>query len=91
MPVCAFAPRGLELVEETVGPDSDPASVMAGCPSDKQLLGTGALIVQGGTEVVLDDVRPEPDLSGVTVTALEDQTGFSGQWFLRAHAICASY
>jgi hypothetical protein len=88
--VCANPPAGIELVTAAGEADSDPASVTATCPSGKNLLGTGAEIDGGGGQVVLDDVRPNAALTSATVTGLEDETGTTAQWFLRAHAICAS-
>jgi hypothetical protein len=93
--ICATSPPGLELVTETSDPASDPASVTATCPSGKNLLGTGAATIvgvgSGGSgQVVLDDVRPNALLTSVIVTAIEDETGFDGDWTLEAHAICAN-
>jgi hypothetical protein len=87
--VCADPPPGLQLVSATSDPDSDPAGVPASCPPGKNLLGTGAEINGGAGQVVLDDVRPNAQLTTVTATALEDETGTSNVWSVRAHAICA--
>jgi hypothetical protein len=86
--ICATSPAGLELVTETSDPASDPASVTATCPSGKNLLGMGAAIDSG--QLVLDDVRPNALLTSVIVTAIEDETGFDGDWTVQAHAICAN-
>jgi hypothetical protein len=86
---CATPPPGLQLVSATSDPDSDPAGVPASCPPGKNLLGTGAEINGGGGQVVLDDVRPNAQLTTVTATALEDETGTGSVWSVRAHAICA--
>ena len=62
-------------------------------PSDaggKNLLGTGGVIFGGPGEVVLDDLRPDALLTHVTVTGLEDENGFAGEWVAGAHAICAN-
>jgi hypothetical protein len=89
--VCASPPPGLELVSITGEPDSDSAAgITASCPSSKNLLGTGADIVNGGGEVVLDDVRPGPALTSVSVTGLEQETGSARTWSLSAFAICAN-
>ena len=40
--------------------------------------------------VLLDDVRPDLDLLGVTVNALEDEAGTSASWSVTAYAICAN-
>ena len=88
--VCANPPPGLELVQAVSDLGSDPASVTATCPSDKNLLGTGAAISSGFGEVVLDDVRPNAALTRTTVTALEDENGLATDWDLIAQSICAS-
>jgi hypothetical protein len=88
---CATPPPGLQLFSAEGDPDSEPASgVTATCPSGKNLLGTGAEIEGGLGQVVLDDLRPNALLTTVTVTGLEDETGYANDWFLRAHAICAN-
>jgi hypothetical protein len=89
--VCANPPPGLELVTVTADRDSDPASVTATCPSGKNLLGAAAEVDSGtGTNIVIDDLRPNALLTSVTVTGLEDQTGTQFDWAPRAHAICAN-
>jgi hypothetical protein len=88
--ICANTPPGLQEVIATSDPASDPAGVTATCPSGTTLLGTGAQIVDGQGQVVLDDLRPNALLTNVTVTGLEDENGFAGDWFLRSHAICAN-
>lgn len=96
--LCASAPPGLELVTAETEPDSDPASVTASCPAGKNLLGTGAELAGNVTspfqqsEVGLDDVRPNAALTSVFVTGLEDDlfSNPDGEWFVRAHAICAN-
>jgi hypothetical protein len=92
--VCADPPAGLELVTVAADPDSDPLSVTATCPAGKNLLGLGGEIDTGSSlsvgQVVMDDVRPSALLTSVTVTGIEDQTGFESDWAPRAHAICAS-
>jgi hypothetical protein len=87
---CANPPPGLELISATSPTSSSNKSVTATCPSGKNLLGTGAEIVGGLGQVVLDDLTPNDALSSVIVTGLEDGTGFAGEWFLRSYAICAN-
>jgi len=87
--ICADPPAGLERVSATSPFDSSNKSVTAPCPAGKRVLGTGAEINAGSGEVVLDDVRPNPGLTAVTVQALEDGTGKAGGWSVTATAICA--
>jgi hypothetical protein len=88
--VCANPPPGLELVTTLSDTDSDPSSVPATCPAGKNLLGTGAEIRGADGQVVLDDLRPSPQLQSTTVTGLEDGTGTTAPWRLIAYAICAN-
>jgi hypothetical protein len=39
----------------------------------------------------MDDLRPDAALKNVTVTGLEDETGFGFDWTVKAYAICANY
>jgi hypothetical protein len=89
-PICGVAPPGLELVVANSPSDSSDKSVTATCPAGKNLLGAGARISGGVGEVVIDDVAPNHALTGVLVTGLEDETGYSGTWAAHAYAICAS-
>jgi hypothetical protein len=59
-------------------------------PAGKNLVGTGAEIVGADGQVAFDDLRPSAALRSVTVTGLEDDTGTTALWLLRAHAICAN-
>ena len=88
--ICAAAPAGLELVTATSASSSVNKSVTATCPGGKRLLGSGAEIVGAFTQVLLDGQFPNPGLTAVTVNALEDETGTSGTWSLKAYAICAN-
>ena len=62
-------------------------SATATCPRGKQLLGGTGLVVNGGSDVVLDGIKPTEN--SVTVEAVEDATGHPGQWKVQATAICA--
>jgi hypothetical protein len=89
--VCATPPPGLERVAATSPLNSTVSrSVIATCPSDKNLLGTGAEIDGGLGQVVLDDLTPNAALTRTTVTGREDETGHAGAWSVRSYAICAN-
>jgi hypothetical protein len=45
-------------------------------------------VVNGGSDVVLDGIKPTAN--SVTVEAVEDATGHPGQWKVQATAICAN-
>jgi hypothetical protein len=81
---------GLERVVASNAFDSDEIQrVTATCPAGKNLLGTGGLIQGGLGQVVIDDLRPNATLTSVTVTGIEDENGFAGDWTPVAYAICA--
>jgi hypothetical protein len=88
--ICATPPAGLELVAAASDQDSVPASVTATCPAGKNLLGAAGQIPGGLGEVVMDDLRPNALLTSVTLTGLEDETGYASDWLLVAYAICAN-
>jgi hypothetical protein len=43
----------------------------------------------GDGDVLIDDIRPKSDLTGVIVSAREDETGTTASWQVNALAICA--
>ncbi len=89
--ICANPPPGLELVSAASPVNSlGWRSVVATCPSDKNLLGTGAEIDGGLGQVVLDDLTPNAALTSTTVTGREDETGHAAPWSVRSYAICAN-
>jgi hypothetical protein len=89
--VCASPLPGLQMVQATSASDSqNTKGATASCPTGKQLVGTGGEITGGLGEVVIDDVRPNPGLSRVTVTGFEDANGTAGNWHVDAYAICAN-
>ena len=40
---------------------------------------------------MIDDMRPNPALTSVTVSGFEDQDGYDRDWSVTAFAICVSY
>jgi hypothetical protein len=88
-PASAAVP-GLGTVFADSALDSRNKSVTAFCPPGKKLVGTGFVITsEWGGEILVTKVLPHSDLSGVTVSAVEDRTGFAPDWRLRALARCA--
>jgi hypothetical protein len=86
---------GYEVVRAATlsAPGESDVSAQADCPSGKKVIGAGGLVrsdVEG--HVVLDDVMPDFDLSGVTVEAMHDGTPQSPDetFPVFAYAICAS-
>ncbi|TDB89409.1 hypothetical protein E1264_08320 [Actinomadura sp. KC216] len=74
----------------TVSDSSTTKSVTAACPAGTSVLGGGGEIINGAGEVVFTGLRPTSTLSGYQVGAHEDETGYSGNWKIRAHAVCGS-
>ncbi|MFE7873225.1 hypothetical protein ACFUYE_23110 [Micromonospora humida] len=71
--------------------DNSTASraVTATCPAGKSLHGVGGEIVGGEGQVRLTEMRPTSSTTA-TVRAAEDENGFSGNWKVRAYAVCAT-
>jgi hypothetical protein len=85
------AVTGLQRVHADSPSSSDAFRfVTATCPAGKRVLGGGAELFGGESQVSLNDVIPNGALTTVTAEAFEDQTGHTGSWTLRAYAICAT-
>jgi hypothetical protein len=65
----------------------DGKSITAECPDGMMVVGAAGSN-NGEGEVVMDDIRPEPDLRSVTVEGWETDT-FYDPWYIQATAICA--
>lgn len=98
--VCANPLPGLERKVFATATDSAPFRFkrldagVARCSTGKKLLGAGGLVLNApglaaNGSVILDDITPAPDLSGVTVTAFEDAAGTAANWTLTAWVVCA--
>lgn len=88
--VCVNTPAGIQRVVATSAANSLTAkAITATCPAGKQVHGAGGQINGGFGQVFLDDVSI-PLLTSVTVNAIEDETGFVGNWSVTAYAICAN-
>jgi hypothetical protein len=86
-PAASAAVPGLQLVEAGSGASSQSKPAEAQCPDDQDLLGVGGHVTGGANQVILDALSPS--LDGVEVHASERQGGTSGDWTVRALAICA--
>jgi hypothetical protein len=80
---------GLQRITASSPTNSLNKLVNATCPVGKRLIGAGGDITGGGGQVVIDDLSPNPALTSVRVAAVEDQTGATAKWSVRAYAICA--
>lgn len=91
--VCGPAPAGLQRIVATSVPEREEIAVAtATCPAAKHLVGTGAEIHDSDFQTGLDDVRPDPDLTRVTVVAsfARFDTTFPAIWSASAYAICVN-
>jgi len=89
--ICAPAPAGIQIVTSapTASTSSTFVSQTVDCPGNKQLLGTGAKILNGGREVGLQR-NGGTSLTRVLSTAREDANGYSGNWTLTVYGVCAN-
>jgi hypothetical protein len=80
---------GLERQGAASADNSSNKSVTATCPPGKRVVGAGGDVTPGDGDVLIDDIRPKSDLTGVIVSAREDETGTTASWQVNALAICA--
>lgn len=89
--ICADPLPDLEYVEATGPSNSRNKHITATCPAGKRVVGAGGLIQgEARKEVVMNGVIPNPELTKVTVRGAEDRDDADGDWFVRAHAVCAN-
>jgi len=84
--------KNVTYVTETSGPQSEATkTVIAKCPSGKEVLGGGVRIT-GSSKVIPTESAPEFDAAGARIgwsasaKELEDETG---TWTILAYAVCA--
>jgi hypothetical protein len=66
-------------------------SLTVNCPAGQRALSPGAHIQVGDyNQVLIDDIRPDANLTSVTVNAVEDETGTADNWTLAVGALCAT-
>lgn len=88
--ICADQPAGYERrLDDSVHSSSSTRSVTVACSAGRKVHGVGAEILGGDGQVRLTAVHAVSSTS-VTASASEDDDGFSGNWKVRAFAICAS-
>jgi hypothetical protein len=89
----ADALPGLQRPAKTTVSDSSTSkSVAAKCPAGQNVIGGGGTVVGGRGQVVLERMQPVQTATQgrFLVAAREDETGYSQNWRLRAHAICSA-
>jgi len=85
---------GLQVVTVS-GPSNsnDFHSVIASCPSGKELIGAGYQITGATGEAVVDDFRPNggPTTAPTSVfVGAYEAEAFAGNWYVTAYAVCAN-
>jgi hypothetical protein len=83
---------GLQLIGAE-GPINSTAakSATVSCPAGKKVIGAGGQINTAASgQVVLDEITPLPNLSGVTAVGVETGAGTGGNWSVKAYVICAT-
>jgi hypothetical protein len=86
--VCANRPPGWEIVSEFSTTTSNSVNyTTAYCPQDTVLLGGGFNQSEQAGQVVLTDLNFGGSVAGAL--AYEDDTGYAGNWWVGAYAICA--
>jgi hypothetical protein len=89
----AFAAvAGHEIVGKSSAIDSTSnRSVTVPCPAGKQVVGAaGHKSFAAGGQALVSRIRPNPGLTSVTVSGVEDETGYTGDWGVSAWAFCAT-
>lgn len=86
---CGVDTRNLQRIQFTSATDSLNKTVFVGCPSGLRLYGLGAELNGALGRVLLDDLTPNPTLTGVTVAAFENGA-FAGNWSVTGFAICGN-
>ncbi len=89
--ICATPLPGYQLVEAVSPNDnSSPKSVTATCPAGKRLIGAGGRVDAPGSHVPMQQFTPNPALTSVTATGVEDEAGTNANWSVTAQALCAT-
>ena len=91
--VCASTPPNLTAVSATTPPSSAGKSATVSCPAGTRVHSAGGQLTSVGSasvdgSLVIDRVAIDPQLRSVTVRAVEDETGTSAIWSVKALALC---
>jgi hypothetical protein len=88
--MCANQPAGYErLLTDSAYDSVSPKSLTLSCSPGKKVHGVGAEILGGDGQVRLTGAYASSS-TAVTVSATEDEDGYSSTWKVRAFAICAT-
>ena len=85
---CAKPLPGLRIVPATsTGGSATTRTVTAACPAGDRLVGTGYEVGSGQGQVGVDVLFPSQ--FSAKVSAVEDGSGYTGNWTLTSYAVCA--
>lgn len=88
--ICGQAPAGLTYVAGTSPTDSQThKTAYLACPGDTTPISFGARVTGGGGQVVIGIFGPAAGANDARASATETEGGYSGNWRLWAHAVCA--
>ncbi|MEV4664454.1 hypothetical protein AB0J85_21200 [Micromonospora echinofusca] len=88
--ICADPlPGEQRVIDDSAYSSAATRSITATCPAGKRVHGVGGEILGGDGQVRLTQMRATTSTT-VTVSAAEDEDGFSSNWKVRAYAVCAS-
>jgi hypothetical protein len=84
-------PAGLQALAVNSAIDSNHAkSVTVKCPAGTRVIDSMATVVSpDSAHVIIDEITPLPDLSGVTAVGSETAGGTSQKWSIAAQNVCA--
>ena len=94
--ICHTALAGREaLLASGALNSTNPKSTLRACPDGKLLTNAAAASYDAngtsfGNHIILDDITPNPALTGMFATAFEDESGTAASWRVNAYAICAT-
>jgi hypothetical protein len=91
--VCANTPANLTTVSAITPPSSANKSATVICPAGTRVHSAGGQLTPAASgpvnpSLVIDKVAIDPQLRGVTVRAVEDETGTAANWSVKALALC---
>ncbi|WP_344502484.1 hypothetical protein [Dactylosporangium maewongense] len=88
--ICGTPHAGQTRRSATTAVDSAATkTVVASCQGAGRVHGVGGEITGGGGQVRIVAVKEDDKVSGVRITATEDEDGYAGVWSATAYAVCA--
>jgi hypothetical protein len=82
---------GVEIVYASTGMDSDTQkSIVASCPAGKKVVGGGGFAYDGTFPSQVALVASYPSSSTTWRLVAHEVDAYAGNWYARAHAVCAN-